>query len=234
LVKRLFEHAIDQRAVRYAALPPETHLHHTEEATLYSDCLNGFRTLKIDLDARGSGRAWHAWLSLVLVGFPVDSTPYLDLATALGLDHAYFRPLAAKAITASGYSRRRLRLRPLAFLRSWVLGEETVTGLVAPNPFLRRPRLLRDVLGEVDAFQALLTQRFIICDLGHWHGPTDAVDYYFLRRIEGLWSGYANVLRPVADWNDLVVQDGQPLVAGLRGRLKRTLDKAVGRVETSA
>ena len=116
--------------------------------------------------------------------------------------------------------RRRLRLEPvLGFLRSWVLGKETVTGLIARNPFFRRPRLLGKDLGDTDAFQRLSTQPFVICDLAHWHGPTDAVDYYYLRRVDGLWTGEANILRPVADWNDLVVQDGQRLIGGLQGRL---------------
>jgi hypothetical protein len=95
--------ALESWEERYAELDG---YHHTEQVCYQDNCDDGFYTLTFDVDASARRKVWHAALSMVLIGVPLDSEPIRELCRTFKVQTAvHFRPRTARALTRTHFTR---------------------------------------------------------------------------------------------------------------------------------
>lgn len=181
---------------------------HSSEDVVYSDAnLFGAYTMSFNVEAYEERHVWHAFMSVVLPGIPLDLQPYQELARTAGdTSMAFLRgglydgqkswwPPAGADLP---------KLEPLA----WVVShsrmpeddEDYCCGIVVANPFLDAEVAATLAKGPPDA---LREADLIVCSVGQWHPLDRRPSGYHLMNVNWAHMGEGVVVEVRAGWDDL-------------------------------
>ncbi|TCC52133.1 hypothetical protein E0H73_40055 [Kribbella pittospori] len=184
---------------------PVKSLHHTEEFSYLDVCDGGLYTLTGSISASERRRVGHTNISFQLTGIPLDTSPLKHLCDTFDVrSPVYFRPKDERAIaTVHSDGPPRKIVKPLAFVIKPAdpndpTEEDWVAGIVIKHPgYLRSPARRNTWLdGNVSGSE------YLICHLRSWHPWGHPVKAYRLWHAQSTWTSDAQIVRPVADWDD--------------------------------
>ena len=139
-------------------------------------------------------------------------------AAAPGGGTNYFRPRAAQSVTHIWFRSDPLPLEPVATVIAREEdddpSENWVAGVVARNPFYKRPELTGRY-GDLSELRLEETE-ILVCDLGNWH-LSEEPRQYGLVGLEWARSSDVVVLRPRAGLGRSAGLGGGPTAAGETG-----------------
>jgi hypothetical protein len=187
--------AMRQRDVRYAGAG---RIHHTEQLAFHDACEGGFYTVSAGVDARDHQTVWEADMSVQLVGVPLDSDPYQQLADRLHVQRAlYFRPRTEPSVRNAvlpGFYER--DVEPIAYVVSRRQDDGTLwtCGFATANPYMN------ESLGIDEPGAPLRDTEVLICSLSAWHYFGEPDQRYYLRRYSEAFTSHAAAVHVSANW----------------------------------
>ena len=189
---------------RYKGIP----IHHSEEFCYFDKCDGGFYTLTSNIAAHENRSAHYAMLSFQLIGIPLDSEPFRQLARTFDVGHSlYFRPMRRRSV-----KRRwnipveyRVPLVPVAFIVNrdsfFNDGEEWVSGIVGSNPFYRPDSTLAERVPRwLPSY--VFESELLISSLRSWHPLSKPKGRYYFWGCESARTAEAVIVQAVAEWLD--------------------------------
>lgn len=188
-------------------------LHHSEEFSYLDVCDGGLYTLTGSVSASEHRRVGRTTISFQLTGIPLDTSPLKHLCDTFDVrSPVYFRPKEEKAVTivhSDGPPRQ--IVKPIAFLvkpadRDDRTEEDWVAGIVIKHPGYQRAPSRRSTWldGNVSGSE------YLICHLRSWHPWGHPVKTYRLWHAQSTWTSEAQIVRPVADWDDKRIRRSRP------------------------
>jgi hypothetical protein len=177
------------------------YFHHSEDLHYIDE----FRHGQLILTARqrvGESVFLHsAEVELRLPGIPVDRESLLELCRKTGNRDAVLT-LQEKSFDHLRLRSDRLVLEPVGLIHSSrFTGDTAVSGIIAKNPFFRKPGALKKAgLKQESSIQHLSGTEILCCALNDWHDLGDIADEYYLTAIQSKWLGPALVVRPSCTW----------------------------------
>jgi hypothetical protein len=194
-------------------------VHHSEDITYFDRFRNGWLMLytrqRIPEGRKSPAFLHETDICIQLPGVPVDVAPYLDLCRYTGNEWESFGTI----LEDRKQMKRLQKPIKLEVVGSLVRTDEDreadrwIVGLVARNPFYRKPRLPRELELEGSPLHDLLQMELLLLDLRDHHQEGDQVDHYVLQGIETTDAQYAQIIRPFGTWHKIVkrIRDGLPV-----------------------
>lgn len=210
-----FLRTIEQPSARYSQSLSQD-FHHSEECNYFDRFRNGWLEFscqrEVDFDLQQTRSFLHrSELVIQLPGVPVDPIPFVQLCRYTGNDWANFEYVGER-LTFGRRLKKALVLSIVGIVlnkefspKSAVVNADSVSGVIARNPFYRKKSIPRELLSaNLPPLDGLRETELLLCSLRHWHEDGDKVDNYMLDRIEVTTGGAGVIIRPIANWGRIL------------------------------
>jgi hypothetical protein len=182
-------------------------VHHSEAFCYFGHFHSGWISLssqqRVGLMADGMGCSsfLHASdLAIQLPGIPVDMTPFLNLCQYTGNGWAYFEHVGRR-LTHGRRLKEAIRLEVIGQAVSTLDDERVIVGVIAKNPFFRKPLPRELQCDDLAGFADLNRTELLLCNLRDWHDEGMVTDAYMLQGFEVTWTYREQMIRPYGTWN---------------------------------